>query len=411
MIQAIADLQKIVEDKDFQIAQLMNKLEPTNTGESSYNHSSASKHAGKEKQVDEEPSMQEFVQKSSHSATSIAALSVQQLQEMIANTIKAQYSGSAQNSTQVDDLQLKLNSIWSITVGTTRTTQLNCKKGQKHQNCNQEFCKEFPQRGVCRRNVHQRHALGIPLHSARDQAKELQRISYPHPRHGTKFGNHKTAFPINDQRKDKKDLKSSKKFIKPNIKESMAIKTAPVKISSNDRKKLENPKDQLMKNDRRQVILKELQEKEYPFLNSDVPYIFDQLLERKLIKLPESKHLGKAEKVNDPKYYKYHRVVSYPIEKCFVVKEEIMTLAKEGKIILDIEEMASTNVISITTTNNRHVLEGVKEVKQPSTTLSPLQFGSFEPIQIEDLFVNEEKEIPTKDDDGWIRVMHRQRQK
>ncbi|KAL0458511.1 UNVERIFIED_CONTAM: hypothetical protein Slati_0478300 [Sesamum latifolium] len=42
--------------------------------------------------------MQESEQKSSHSATSVVALSVQQLQEMITNTIKAQYGGSAQNS-------------------------------------------------------------------------------------------------------------------------------------------------------------------------------------------------------------------------------------------------------------------------------------------------------------------------
>ncbi|KAL0391458.1 UNVERIFIED_CONTAM: hypothetical protein Slati_4530900 [Sesamum latifolium] len=97
MAQAIADLQKIVEDKDIQIAQLMNKLEPTNAGESSHNHSSASKNAEKD-QADEEPPMQESAQKSSYSATSVAVLSVQQLQEMIANTIKAQYSGSAQSS-------------------------------------------------------------------------------------------------------------------------------------------------------------------------------------------------------------------------------------------------------------------------------------------------------------------------
>ncbi|KAL0355886.1 UNVERIFIED_CONTAM: hypothetical protein Sradi_4035500 [Sesamum radiatum] len=98
MAQAIADLQKIVEDKDLQIAQLMNKLEPTNPGESSHNHSSASKHAEKEKQTDEEPPMQESVKKSSHSATSIVALSIQQLQEMVGNTIKTQYGGFAQNS-------------------------------------------------------------------------------------------------------------------------------------------------------------------------------------------------------------------------------------------------------------------------------------------------------------------------
>ncbi|KAL0283559.1 UNVERIFIED_CONTAM: hypothetical protein Sangu_2882500 [Sesamum angustifolium] len=76
----------------------MNKLNSTNAGESSHKHSFTSKYAGKEKQIDEELPMQKSIQKSSHSVTSIAALSVQKLQEMIANTIKTQYNGSAQNS-------------------------------------------------------------------------------------------------------------------------------------------------------------------------------------------------------------------------------------------------------------------------------------------------------------------------
>ncbi|KAL0361041.1 UNVERIFIED_CONTAM: hypothetical protein Sradi_3788600 [Sesamum radiatum] len=143
---------------------------------------------------------------------------------------------------------------------------------------------------------------------------------------------------IDDQRKDKKDLKRSEKFTKPSTKESMAIKTAPIKISSNSGKKLEKSEDQRVTNDRRQPTLKELQEKEYPFPDSDVPYIFDELLERKLIELPESKRPDEAGRVNDPKYCKYHRVVSHPIERCFVVKEKIMALAKEGKIILNVEE-------------------------------------------------------------------------
>ncbi|KAL0423586.1 UNVERIFIED_CONTAM: hypothetical protein Sradi_0893400 [Sesamum radiatum] len=98
MAQAKCDLQKIVEDKDLQIVQLMNKLEPTNAGESSHNHSSSPKHDGQEKQAYEELPMQQSVKKSSYSATSIALLSVQQLLEMIANTIKVQYGESTQNS-------------------------------------------------------------------------------------------------------------------------------------------------------------------------------------------------------------------------------------------------------------------------------------------------------------------------
>ncbi|KAL0366237.1 UNVERIFIED_CONTAM: hypothetical protein Sradi_3513800 [Sesamum radiatum] len=182
------------------------------------------------------------------------------------------------------------------------------------------------------------------------------------------IANHKTAFPIDDQRKDKKDLKRSEKFAKPSTKESMAIKIAPIKISSNSKKKSEKSEDQRAINDRRRPILKELQEKEYPFPDSDVPYIFNELLERKLIELPESKRPDEVGRVNDPKYCKYHRVVSHPIERCFVVKEKIMALAKEGKIILDVEETVGTNVASITAANNRHVLEGNQEVKQSSRT-------------------------------------------
>ncbi|KAL0355653.1 UNVERIFIED_CONTAM: hypothetical protein Sradi_4012200 [Sesamum radiatum] len=204
----------------------------------------------------------------------------------------------------------------------------------------------------------------------------------------------------------------SEKFTKLSTKESMAIKKTPIKISSNNRKKSEKSEDQRVTNDRRRPTLKELQEKEYPFPDSDVPYIFHELLERKLIELPESKRPDEAGRVNDPKYCKYHRVVSHPIERCFVVKEKIMALVKEGKILLDVEETVGTNVADITAANNRHVLERKQKVKQSSTTtLSALQFGSFELIQIGSLFVNEEKEISIEDDDGWTLVTHRWRQK
>ncbi|KAL0400081.1 UNVERIFIED_CONTAM: hypothetical protein Sradi_2351400 [Sesamum radiatum] len=231
-------------------------------------------------------------------------------------------------------------------------------------------------RGVCHRNVHPRHSLGTPLHSARIKSRNYEELATRAHGMELSIANHKTVFPIDDQRKHKKDLKRSKKFTKPNIKESMAIKTTLVKISSNDRKKLEKPVDQHMTNDIHQPTSKELQEKEYPFPEFDIPYIFYELLERKLIELLESKRLDEARRVNNPKYSKYHRVVSHPIERCFIVKEKIMALAKEGKIILDIEETTRMNVSSITATNNRHVSKGRQEVKQPSTTtLSTLKFG------------------------------------
>ena len=38
----------------------------------------------------------------------------------------------------------------------------------------------------------------------------------------------------------------------------------------------------------------------------------------------------------DPKYYWYHKLISYPLEKCIALKEHI--IAMDEKIILDLDE-------------------------------------------------------------------------
>ncbi|KAL0434921.1 UNVERIFIED_CONTAM: hypothetical protein Sradi_0200000 [Sesamum radiatum] len=163
-----------------------------------------------------------------------------------------------------------------------------------------------------------------------------------------------------------------------------------------------------MINDRRQPTLKELQEKKYTFPDFDMPYIYYELFRRKSIELPKSKCPDEARRFNDPKYYKYHRVVSYRIKRYFVIEEKIIALAKEGKIIINIKETTGTIIASITQANSMHVSKKKQGVKPPSTMmLSTLQFGGFEPIQIEAFFVNEEKEIVAEDDSGWILMMCR----
>ena len=77
-----------------------------------------------------------------------------------------------------------------------------------------------------------------------------------------------------------------------------------------------------------------MQGKKYPFLDSDDSEIFDELLELKLIDLPEMKRPDEAEKIDDPNYCKYHILVSNPLEKCFVFKNRVMRLVNENKIIL-----------------------------------------------------------------------------
>ena len=78
------------------------------------------------------------------------------------------------------------------------------------------------------------------------------------------------------------------------------------------------------------VTLKKRQEKKYPF--PDSASRLEELLKTKLIQLPEIKRLEEANKINEINYYKYHRLVSHPIEKCFILKDKIMALYEEGKI-------------------------------------------------------------------------------
>ncbi|KAK4588085.1 hypothetical protein RGQ29_019181 [Quercus rubra] len=72
--------------------------------------------------------------------------------------------------------------------------------------------------------------------------------------------------------------------------------------------------------------------------------MLEQLLKLKLIELPECKRSEEMGKVDDPNYCKYHRIISHPIQKCFVLKELIMKLAKERKINLDFNDVAQSNL-------------------------------------------------------------------
>ncbi|GKU92218.1 hypothetical protein SLEP1_g5977 [Rubroshorea leprosula] len=92
--------------------------------------------------------------------------------------------------------------------------------------------------------------------------------------------------------------------------------------------------------------------------DSKVPVIFEQLLALNLIELPTPKRPEEVGRVNDPKYYKYHRIVSHPIGKCLVLKDLIVRLEKEGKIQLESEEGSAT------------------------TNVAMVSFGSFSPIPL-----------------------------
>ncbi|XP_059316492.1 uncharacterized protein LOC132067311 [Lycium ferocissimum] len=133
--------------------------------------------------------------------------------------------------------------------------------------------------------------------------------------------------------KDKQEPKKWSKFVpKSNNKESMNVNASPVKFTTKVSKKQSMKATSFQDNKSRKSTLKEMQEREYPFLDSDVPEIFDELLELKLIELPEMKRPNEAGRTNDPNYCKYHRLVGHPFEKCFVFKDKVMQLANENKI-------------------------------------------------------------------------------
>ncbi|KAM2034937.1 hypothetical protein ACFX16_038089 [Malus domestica] len=75
--------------------------------------------------------------------------------------------------------------------------------------------------------------------------------------------------------------------------------------------------------------------------------MLDDLLENEVIELPECKCSKEINRINDPKYCRYHSIVSHPVGKCFILKELIMKLALQGQIEPDLEDIAATHTTAI----------------------------------------------------------------
>ena len=166
----------------------------------------------------------------------------------------------------------------------------------------------------------------------------------------------------------------------------MAVAVEPVKISNKENKRMEKRAGPMQKREKRRLTLKEMEEKTYPFPNADVRGMLEDLLEKNVIKLPECKRPEEMGHTNDPKYCIYHRVVSHPVEKCFVLKDLILRLAKEGKIILDLDETAKANHATFAVGSPISAKSPTPmEVRStlPSTSRAYckyIQFGTLEPM-------------------------------
>ncbi|KAL0433583.1 UNVERIFIED_CONTAM: hypothetical protein Slati_2692600 [Sesamum latifolium] len=154
--------------------------------------------------------------------------------------------------------------------------------------------------------------------------------------------------PIQKPHKFKQEAKrGGKSSSKPPVKESMAVNTIPFKLQGKSNDMSGEKNDAPQERRPRKLTLKEMQSKQYPFLDSNISGIFDDLLNANLIELPEMKRPEEAGKFDDPKYCKYHQLVGHPIYDCFIFKDKVIQLARQGKISVE-EDNAASNLITIT---------------------------------------------------------------
>ncbi|KAM2625639.1 hypothetical protein TB1_032477 [Malus domestica] len=150
--------------------------------------------------------------------------------------------------------------------------------------------------------------------------------------------------PIADYKNDKVLGPKLEKTAWKSTKEAMTVNTAPVKIPTRGKAiQTEAFRDQEM----RRCTLKELEEKTYPFPDSDVVAMLDDLLDKKVISLPECRRPEEMNRTDSPRYCKFHRFISHPTEKCFVLKDLIMKLAQKGIIELDLDDVVKSNYTTI----------------------------------------------------------------
>ncbi|KAM0989301.1 hypothetical protein ACFX11_013274 [Malus domestica] len=420
MNEAITRLTRTVEEKDLQIAALVSRLEPQD---------------GDNPNPEEEPLVENIDVKpeTDQAAALMGSLSIQQLQEMIASTVKAQYEGSSNTSRlyskpyskKIDALKMLsgyqppkfmqfdgkgkpkqhvahfvetcnnagtdrdylakqfvrslkgnafewytdlepesinsweqlewefLNRFYSTHrtvsmlelmstkqwkdelvidyINRWRTLSLDC-KDRLSETSSIEMCIQGMQWGL------QYILQGIKPRTFEELATRAHDMELSIAHHGKKE-------PIADYKNDKVlETKVEKAAWKP-TKEAMTVNTSPVKISTRGKAiQVEAFRDQEM----RRRTLKELEEKTYPFPDSDVVAMLDDLLDKKVIGLPECRWPEEMNRTDSPRYCKFHRFISHPTEKCFVLKDLIMKLAHKGIIELDLDDVVKSNYTTIT---------------------------------------------------------------
>ncbi|KAM1348211.1 hypothetical protein ACFX2F_002409 [Malus domestica] len=431
MNEAIARLTQTVEEKDLQIAALVNQLDakPDVKVEPEVNP------LKKENDEDEEPLVEKVDVKpeADQAAVLMGSLSIRQLQEMITNTNKAQYEGSSQTSLfyskpyskKIDALKMPmgyqppkfmqfdgkgnpkqhvahfvetcnnagtegdylakqfvrslkgnafewytelepksinnweqlerefLNRLYSTLrtismleltntkqwedklvvdyINRWRTLSLDC-KDRFLKTSSIEMCVQGMQCGL--------HYIlqDIKPRTFEELATRAHDMELSIAHHGKKE-------PIANYKNDKFLGAKVDKFAWKPAKEVMTVNTAPVKISTRGKAiQTEAFRDQEI----HRRTLKELEEKTYPFPDSDVVAMLKDLLDKKVIDLPECRRPEEMNRTDSQRYCKFHHFINHPTEKCFVLKDLIMKLAQKGIIELDLDDVVKSNYTIVT---------------------------------------------------------------
>ncbi|KAM0993459.1 hypothetical protein ACFX2A_009243 [Malus domestica] len=159
------------------------------------------------------------------------------------------------------------------------------------------------------------------------------------------IAHHGKKEPIADYKNEKVLGIKMEKAAWKSTKEAMTVNTAPVKISTRG-KTIQT--QAFCDKEMRKCTLKELEKKTYPFPDSDVVAILKDLLDKKVIDLPECRRPEEMNRTDSPRYCKFHHFISHPKEKCFVLKDLIMKLAQKGIIELDLNDVVKLNYTTVT---------------------------------------------------------------
>ena len=102
------------------------------------------------------------------------------------------------------------------------------------------------------------------------------------------------------------------------------------------------------------------------------------------------------------------------MDKCFVLKDLILRLAKEGKILLDLDEAVRSNHAMFTFGSPSPTKMQSPLMSTPGASCKCIQFGTLEPVCLSCLEPQEDADIedkPSSEGEGWTLVTHRKSRK